>query len=170
MVNIDILRATLNDETTFRNLYQFYMYEFSRFMGWSPNYAGRFDETDLDGCWTDDHRHPFLITVEGKLAGLAIVDRPFHSYLNPDEEVAQIAEFFIMGGVQRLGVGERVAFSLFDQFPGAWEVFQMTKNTNAQTFWRKVIGRYTNGNFVERPYKDRGVVQRFETPKPVNSG
>ncbi|MBZ0288280.1 MAG: GNAT family N-acetyltransferase [Anaerolineae bacterium] len=164
MPNVEILRATYNDETTFRNLYQFYMYEFAAFMGWSPNYGGRFDETDLDGCWTESYRHSFLITVEGKLGGLAIIDQPYRSYFDPNQDVAQMAEFFIMRSVQGNGVGEQVAVALFDQFPGAWEVFELNKNVNAQAFWRKVIGRYTNGQFTEQPFKDRGIVQRFSTP------
>jgi predicted acetyltransferase len=166
MMDIQIVSATLQDETAFRNLYQFYMYEFSTFMGWAPNYAGRFPEDDLDGCWTDKKRHPFLIKVDGRLAGFAIVDHPdgscFGDEPNAVEPVAFMAEFFVMAAVQGQGVGERVAVMLFEMFPGRWEVFELNQNKNAQAFWRKIIGRYTNNNYQERQFQNRAVVQVFD--------
>lgn len=168
-MDIQVISATLQDETAFRNLYQFYMYEFARFMNWPPNYSGRFAEDDLDGCWTDKKRHPFLIKVDGYLAGLAIVDHPdsscFSNELNPLPSIAFMAEFFIMGAAQGQGVGERVAVLLFEMFPGRWEVLQLNQNVNAQAFWRKVIGRYTNGQYEERSFRGNAVVQMFETKK-----
>jgi predicted acetyltransferase len=163
-MNIQVVSATLQDETALRNLYQFYMYEFARFLNWAPNYAGRFAEDDLDGCWTDRSRHPFLIRVDEALAGFAIVDAPARSFFT-DAEVTHMAEFFVMGAAQGQGVGERVAVLLFEMFPGPWEVFELNQNTDAQAFWRKVIGRYTNGSYEERPLRERAVVQVFNNRK-----
>jgi predicted acetyltransferase len=53
---------------------------------------------------------------------------------------------------------------MFDAFPGKWEVTQLARNVEAQTFWRRVIGEYTRGRYVEQPRPDgRGVMQRFDT-------
>lgn len=166
-MEIQLAKVRREDETTLRNLYQFYMYEFAKFMNWAPNYAGRFDETDLDGCWTDKKRYAYLIRVDGHLAGFAIVDSPdsscFATDENPGDPVAFMSEFFIMGAAQGQGVGERIAVLLFSMFPGKWEVLQLNQNVNAQAFWRKVIGRYTDGQYEERPFRDFAVVQMFET-------
>lgn len=161
-MNIEVIPADWRDETTFRNLFQFYLYEFSRFMGWSPNYAGRFGEDDLDGCWTQPNRHPFLVKVDDQLAGLVIIDQSEKSHLSSDENIVDVAEFFILAGFQGKKVGEYVATHLFDLFPGKWEIAQLSENVNAQQFWRKIIGRYTDGDYHEGSFR-RGIFQSFDT-------
>jgi predicted acetyltransferase len=152
----------LEDETTFRNLYQFYLYEFSIMVGFDTNYGGQFPQDDLDGCWTDSKRRPFLVKVDGKWAGLAIVEVGIESYHTDSKDVVYMSEFFIMGAYQKKGIGERVATYLFDHFPGKWEVSEIKQNVNALAFWRKIIGRYTGDNYREK-VKDNGtIVQLFE--------
>ena len=49
--------------------------------------------------------------------------------------------------------------------PGRWEVGQMPRNTPAQAFWRRVIGEYTGGRFVEHTLDEagwQGVLQCFD--------
>ncbi len=41
---------------------------------------------------------------------------------------------------------------------------QEAENLPAQTFWRKVINEYTEGNFTE-VQQEKGPVQEFETPR-----
>jgi predicted acetyltransferase len=42
-----------------------------------------------------------------------------------------------------------LAFYLFDQFPGKWEVRTLEKNLIAQIFWRKIIKQYTSESVQE---------------------
>ena len=164
-MEVTVVKATLNDEPTFRNLFQFYLYEFSRFMGWHVTYSGRYFEIDLDGCWTDDTRQPFLIRADQQLAGLAIVDRRAQSELSGSADVRELSEFFVMAAVRRRGVGMRAAVSLFDRYPGRWEVRQLVRNADALPFWRQVIGRYTSGRYTEMTFDDerwRGTAQFFD--------
>lgn len=163
-MHIDIIPSIQDDETAFRNLYQFYMYEFARFMGWDVTYGGRYFEDDLDGCWTEDYRHPFLIKVNGKLGGFAIVEALAKSFYNDETDIIYMAEFFIMGPHQGKGIGEKAAVYLFDLFPGKWQVSELAQNVNAQAFWRKIIARYTNGQYQEIIHGERKtVVQMFES-------
>ena len=61
-------------------------------------------------------------------------------------------------------MGEAAARILFDRFPGSWSVAQMDTNLAAQSFWRKVIERYTGGAFTERHDDERGrIIQEFTT-------
>jgi predicted acetyltransferase len=163
---IEIIPAGEPYESILRHLYQFYMYEFSRITGWGPNLAGLFGEDDLDGCWTRPHIHPFLVAVDENWSGFALVTTMEHSHLTHTANAVDMSEFFIMGYQQKKGVGEYVATQLFDMFPGKWEVYQLTQNVNAQAFWRKVIGRYTNGQYQEFPHYERGVYQTFDTGLP----
>ena len=164
-MDVTVTEATLNDEPTFRNLFQFYLYDFSRFMNWHVTYAGRFYEIDLDGCWTDASRQPFLIRVDQQLAGFAIVDTRGHSDLSGATDVREMSEFFVLAAMRRRGFGARAATVLFDRFPGRWEVRQLDQNVEAIAFWHTLIDRYTDGRYTETHFDDqrwRGLVQFFD--------
>jgi predicted acetyltransferase len=163
-MKIEVMRASSRDDTTLRNLYQFYIYEFTRFMRhWHINYAGRYTEDDLDEVWYKPRRSTFLAKVDGELAGFAIVDNGVRSEYSNEPETVLMVEFFIMAAFQGLGVAEQVAIRLFDLYPGRWEVFELEKNTRAQHFWRRIIGTYMNGQYREAPSPDgKGVVQYFD--------
>jgi len=79
------------------------------------------------------------------------------------EGTRDISEFFVLRRHRRRGVGTEVARRVFDRYPGKWEVTQLTRNVDAQAFWRRVIGDYTGGRYDELPRPDgRGVMQRFD--------
>jgi predicted acetyltransferase len=151
-MRIELVPATIADhDAILRNLYQFYLYEFSRFTTeWRVQADGRFAETDLDDCWTEDYRHVFLIEVDDGLAGFAIVDLDLPDDTSRETPINELAEFFILPSHHRRGIGERVARQLFDRFPGEWELYIVETNADALAFWRKVIGQYTVGQYTER--------------------
>lgn len=65
--------------------------------------------------------------------------------LSSSNETNVISDFFIMRKYRRRGVGKEVAFSLFDQFPGVWEIKQTIKNQHANQFWKHVVESYMDG-------------------------
>jgi predicted acetyltransferase len=149
-MNFELVLATeAEHDTLLRNLYQLYLYEFSRFTTeWRVQEDGRFPETDLEECWEDAHRRIFLIRSKDEWAGFAIVDLDL-----PDTDgstVHELAEFFIMPPYRRHGMGENVARQLFDQYKGRWELAIVETNEDALHFWRTVLGRYTGNQFTER--------------------
>jgi predicted acetyltransferase len=136
-----------------RNLYQLYLYEYSRFtQEWRVGEDGRFPETDLEDCWSDPHAKVFLFRVDGAWAGLAIV----YVGLGKEEtgKFNELAEFFIMPPYRRQRVGETVARRLFDQFKGRWLLSVLATNLEGLHFWRSLLDRYTNGQFTIRPDDD----------------
>jgi predicted acetyltransferase len=161
-MKIELVMASMQEhDTLLRNLYQFYMYEFSRFMDWRVTGGGRFEETDLDGCWEKNGRQVFLIKVESHIGGFAIVDVRVASPIIPGEIIMEMVEFFVLVGFQRKGIGALAAISLFNRFPGKWEVFELKQNIDAQSFWRTVIGQYSHNQYSEVTLKS-GIVQRFD--------
>lgn len=167
-MRISVVPATEADRPVLANLIQFYLYDFTGFKEWDLQEDGRFGDYGLDGCWTTDYRHPFLIRANGTLAGFAIVDG--RSHLTGERGVWDVGDFFVLRRYQKRGVGEHAARVLFDRFRGRWEVRQMAANLGAQAFWRKVINRYTDGQFEEVQWNDarwRGPVQFFDNgPRP----
>jgi predicted acetyltransferase len=89
--------------------------------------------------------------LDEKIVGFALL-RPF-PYENDRNE---IGEFFIAKKFTRKGIGTQVAIHLFDTYPGKWLIRVLKGNNNANSFWGKVIDKYTNGQFIvsEEEYHD----------------
>ncbi|MEW5867055.1 MAG: GNAT family N-acetyltransferase [Bacillota bacterium] len=124
------------------------------------NEHGLYGYKYLDHYWTEPGRHPFLVRVGSKLAGFALV-RTIR--MSDGSTYYSMVEFFIMRKYRHQGIGQAVAFQVFDMFPGRWRVAQTQGDEPAQKFWQQVISRYTNGQF--RNVEDdswRGPIQEFE--------
>jgi len=171
-MRIEVVAATEEDRPLLANLIQFYLYDFTDFKEWDVQEDGRFGDYGLDGCWTSDYRHPFLIRANGKLAGFAIIDD--RSHLTGERGVWDVADFFVLRRYRRCGTGGHAARLLFDRFRGRWEVRIMAANQGALAFWRKVISRYTDAQFEEVQWNDarwRGPVHFFDNgPRRVTPG
>ena len=84
------------------------------------------------------------------------VSNPFFSdgsEVSGDENVWDVAEFFILRGYRRHGVGMRVAHELWRRFPGHWEVRVTERNRAAHTFWIRAIAFFM-GFIVEASVRD----------------
>ena len=162
MISLDPARP--EERLPLANLLQLYSYDWSALLPLDVGDDGRFDDYPLDAYWQDDWRHPFLIRADGKLAGFALVS--LRSRLTGAAGVADMAEFFVMRRYRRRGVGLGAASAAFDRFKGRWEVRQRPDNVEATAFWRRVIARYTKGNYQEDVLNDAvwtGPVQRFSS-------
>ncbi|MHC4717744.1 MAG: GNAT family N-acetyltransferase [Planctomycetota bacterium] len=173
-LSIEIIEAGTSDEHVIRNLVRFYVYDMSEYAGWDcpetglwggcddlPQYWHRPPEDPRDR-WPDGWSgFPFVVRVDGRLAGFALVRRIGH-----DPPAYDMGEFFILRRFRRRGVGRHVACRIFDRFGGQWQIRQLPDNTPAVAFWREVIWDYTHGDFedVTGPgdaHCDAYVVQRF---------
>jgi len=149
-MKIDLLRVTQEQKSVIQNLARFYAYDLSKSCGfydlfdWSFPETGFYEGRDLSDYW-GVNCHPFIIRIDNKLAGFAIVDKA-----GTTKDVDwNMVEFFIVGKFQGKAVGVKVAIKLFNEFPGIWEVVQMPDNAPVIKFWKKVIEKYTNNNFTE---------------------
>lgn len=161
---ISLSPASKEQQATLNNLMQLYSYDWSELRPLDVGEDGRFDDYPLDVYWQDPWRHPFLLRVEGTLAGFALISG--RSRLTGSEGVFDMAEFFVMRRYRRRGVGLAAACAAFDRFPGPWEVRQRDDNVEATAFWRRVVARYTNGAYQEARWNDAtwvGPVQLFST-------
>lgn len=160
-MQVELIEASIEHRPSMVRLLELYLYDFSEFMNWDVDENGSFGEDDLDGCWTENWRHPYLIYSDGKLAGFAIVDE----YSQDAHDFVDMGEFFIMRRFRRHGLGKQIAFMLFDKFANkTWQVEQLTQNTSATAFLRKIIHDYTNGDYQEYQTSD-GIAQHFVSSK-----
>jgi predicted acetyltransferase len=161
-MQLRVEEAGPDQRSILRNLAELYVHDFSELTHTELNDFGRFDHDFWRGCWHGSTT-PYLLTVDARLAGFAIVAPG--SRVGGDPNTHDLAEFFVVRRHRRRGVGTCAATELFARYPGKWEVRQRADNTAARDFWRKAIGAYTNGSFEEVCLEDerwRGWVQRFE--------
>lgn len=158
------------DRAVVERLLQLYEYDVSDFMDQDVDPDGLYRVMDPDAIWRAGW-HVFLVTVEGKLAGFAFVARDA-SLLDAGASYL-FEEFFVLRKYRRRGVGEHVARSLFDRFPGRWEVSTTHRHPVAPVFWRRVIDRYTGGRYREADSDSdrwRGPVWAFTSGGPSTDG
>jgi predicted acetyltransferase len=156
-VIIELIPINIGHKETLRNLFELYTYDFSEYMNVDVDDHGRYIYDYIDRYFHQPNYHSFFVSVSGKLAGFVIVKAESQNHYSIDQ-------FFIMKKYRKAGIGKKVAFTVFDRFPGEWRVAQLAKNRPAQAFWRKVISEYTNGNFQETFLHDstwHGPVQVF---------
>lgn len=119
-MQVELRLATLRDKSKLRQLLELYSYDFSEWSQDDVDENGFFGYGYLDAYWMEPDRQPFLIRVDGRLAGLALV-RTATYYLDGRESIC-IAEFFVMRKYRRRSVGTQAAKLLFDGFTvtGKW--------------------------------------------------
>lgn len=144
--NIEVREATLAEKPILRQLLELYEYDMSEFEGREIGPHGFYGYRYLDHYWTEPDRHPYLIFVQAQIAGFALVNRHGVS----GEGRWSVAEFFVLKKYRRQGVGEFAAMHIFDLWRGLWEVTQLGAHPASHMFWRKVIGKYTGGQYEER--------------------
>ena len=127
------------------NLWQYYLYDMSEFMGWGPSDHGLYEDDPyyfIDEYWEDDKHHAYLIMCDGELAGFSLL-RPYAD----EPERFDVGQFYILRKFKGHGVGREAFFKSLSCYKGKWLTRVLEKNTNAMEFWKRVIGESSNNNF-----------------------
>jgi predicted acetyltransferase len=141
-------RATRADHTLLTNLLELYIHDLSEVFPIAPDREGRFGYPRLPSYWSEpDRRFAFLIRVGSDIAGFALAT--IGSPLSSDPTDLDVAEFFVLRGQRRAGVGRRAAFALWDQLPGQWIVRVSEGNHAGMAFWPEAVSAYTSGDFTQ---------------------
>jgi len=136
------------DKEIIYNLMQLYTYELSFFEDETANFKlldnGIFNISKyIDLYWKEENRHPYLLKFNNELAGFVLVR--FN-----EENMYEIAEFFVLNKYRRFGAGTYMANEMFEKYKGRWEIRTLLKNKRAQDFWRKVVNDFSKGNYSEK--------------------
>jgi predicted acetyltransferase len=135
--HIKLVLASPDQQPIIANLLELYAHDFSEFHPLELGADGRFGYPNLPLYWSKPGRHPFLVQVNGKLAGFALVKRS--AGVAQSGIVWDVAEFFILRAYRRQGVGTKVAHKVWETFRGQWEVRVMKSNRNAVEFWLQAV-------------------------------
>ncbi len=138
-----------------RNLFELYVHDFSEYVPIDLQPNGRFDVRVSDQWWARDDHFPFFIRSNGKLSGFALARRG--SRVSTASDIMDVAEFFVIRGARRGGVGAAAALALFSMFPGPWEIRIRRANAGALTFWSRVTASWLGHPVAPRPFSSDGV-------------
>jgi predicted acetyltransferase len=119
-ISLEVIAASPKQEQILANLLELYIYDFSEFIDLQLNEEGRFGYKRLPLYWSEPDRHPFLVKVNGHWAGFVLVKRG--SEILGDSDMWDVAEFFIVRGQRRCGIGTKVAHEVWNMYPGKWQV------------------------------------------------
>jgi len=137
---IELLAAKPEDKPVLANLLELYIYDFSELLGLEIGEDGRFGYPRLSLYWSEPERYPFLVRVDGKLAGFALARKG--EGVTGVGAVWDLAEFFVLRAYRRRGVGMQAAHEVWSRFPGQWEVRVMEENAPALRFWMDAVARF----------------------------
>jgi predicted acetyltransferase len=141
VAHVELIPAAVAQAPILENLIELYAHDFSEFHPVEIGEDGRFGYRTLPLYWSDADRHPFLIRVDGKLAGLVLVKRG-------EGAAWDMAEFFVMRAYRRGGIGTQAAHDVWRKFPGPWQVRVMDSNVSGRRFWAAAIASFT-GSTIE---------------------
>ena len=142
-MNIKIKLAAFEEKSIIGRMLDLYLYDLSEFSGGDLNKHGVFGYHYLDLYWIDEERFPYIIRVNGKLAGFVLVG----AHIVTEEAERTISEFFVLRKFRKKQVGTNAARQVFDLHPGIWEVRTFSGNKPAIEFWGKVIREASRGSF-----------------------
>jgi predicted acetyltransferase len=143
---LEITPATLEQQPILSNLLELYAHDFAEMCNLQLGPDGRFGYQRLSLYWSEPNRHPFLVSLDGKWAGFVLIQQG--SVVSGDPSIWDVAEFFVVRGYRRQGIGAQVAHNVWRRFPGPWEVRVLESNVSAFNFWKRAISSFSGEGVV----------------------
>lgn len=141
LLRVEVSPATVEQEPILANLLTSYALDFSPFFAVEFGPDGSFVYPHLALYWREPGRHPFLIRIEGEVAGFALIRRG--SIVSGNQLVWDMAEFSISRPYRRRGAGTAASHQVWSRFAGPWEVRVIEQNRLALSFWEHAIAQFT---------------------------
>lgn len=144
-MSIEVIPALITDKSIIQRMMELFRHDLSEFEDIDLDEHGYFGYPYLDYYWVEPDRYPFIVRVDGKIAGFALINQHTHF---PDSQYS-VAEFFILRKYRLRGIGRQAAVDIFDRFRGRWEISKLPTNVAALRFWHEVIKSYLPERYTE---------------------
>jgi predicted acetyltransferase len=131
---------------------------------------GRFGFKKLLLYWREANRHPFLLKIDGKVAGLVFVKKG--SEVSGDETVWDMAEFFVLRAFRRRGIGTQIAHKVWRKFPGQLEIRVVSTNQPASRFWEQAAKTFMGAAIESHSIEKNGQLRHafsFRSPAHIET-
>ena len=141
MIRLD--KVLLEEKELLFRLLQFALYDGSLYNTNKIGSDGLFPYKWFDNYFTDSDREAFFIRDDDKIVGFVMINQ----FMKKCDNGHSVAEFLVLPEYRRNHIGKKVAFLVFDMFPGNWEVEPIEESNEACRFWENVVVNYTNNKF-----------------------
>ena len=141
MIKLD--KVLLEDKEILFRLLQFALYDGSLYNTNKIGEDGLFPYKWFDNYFTDDDRDAFFIREDDKIVGFVMINQ----FMKKCDNGHSVAEFLVLPEYRRNHIGKKVAYLVFEMFPGNWEVEPIEESNEACRFWENVVVNYTNNKF-----------------------
>lgn len=165
-VSLRDARAAPGDRLWIQSVYRDYLDDINLGTGLFPalGEVGHREPDQIAHWFGDPNTYPLIILKGSEPVGFARVLRAVGGATQPRIEY-RMAEFFVARSRRRLGIGQTAVQLILSRFAGRWEITEYLRNTEAVSFWRRVVARYTQGRYQERVINGE-VHQMFDSAKP----
>ena len=141
MIRLD--KVLLEEKELLFRLLQFALYDGSLYNTNKIGKDGLFPYKWFDNYFTDDDRDAFFIREDDKIVGFVMINQ----FMKKCDNGHSVAEFLVLPEYRRNHIGKKVAYLVFEMFPGNWEVEPIEESNEACRFWENVVVNYTNNKF-----------------------
>ena len=141
MIRLD--KVLLEEKELLFRLLQFALYDGSLYNTNKIGEDGLFPYKWFDNYFTDDDRDAFFIREDDKIVGFVMINQ----FMKKCDNGHSVAEFLVLPEYRRNHIGKKIAFLIFDMYPGNWEVEPIENSNEACRFWENVVVNYTNNKF-----------------------
>ena len=136
-MKFDLIEVKEENKNIIYNLMQLYKYELSFFEDGTTTFtmldSGLYVLKYIEKYWQDENRHPYILKCNNELAGFVL--QRFN-----EENMNEIAEFFVINKYRKMGAGTFMANRIFELYKGKWEV----KNNQVQFKEMSLLTKYNS--------------------------
>ncbi|MBB5205184.1 putative acetyltransferase [Inhella inkyongensis] len=123
---------TADERACIEHLMQFFNYELSAWYPVRLAEHGLYTLRPKGPYWAEPRTQPFLLRVDGELAGFAVVDG---ECVEPARSRYNLGYFFLVRRFRGRGLARQALVQLLQALPGAWEIYYLARNAYAEHFW-----------------------------------
>ena len=137
-MNIVVEKISKKDKEKLERLIQLYLHDLSLCFTISFNSDVCKYDYNLDKYFEDNYAY-FIKSNDNILGFILVDDNKNGNY--------EISEIFVLNNYKHKKVGEQAVIKIFNKHKGNWIIKAFPSSIVAESFWKKVIGKYTNNDY-----------------------
>ena len=137
-MNIVVEKISKKDKEKLERLIQLYLHDLSLCFTISFNSDVCKYDYNLDKYFEDNYAY-FIKSNDNILGFILVDDNKNGNY--------EISEIFVLNNYKHKKVGEQAVIKIFNKHKGNWIIKAVPSSIVAESFWKKVIGKYTNNDY-----------------------
>lgn len=157
-MEVSLKEIRVESRHVLENMFPYYIYDMSEYMGWAPNENGLFtyNSSNFDIYWEQNDHVPYFIYFGEELSGFVLVRK-----YPANDSVYDIAQFFVLRKFKGRGVGKQSLELVVKLFPGRWQIRVLIENDGALKFWKSAVSNLVGDNYEQSKNMDLDLLMHF---------